>query len=1074
MNAQGEALLALARKRGLLDESGRRGSRKAEQALEALEQSTREKLLKTLARLRFRCKECKAERSWDDLADLPSLACPRCEAPLSASEGRASKREASKHEAAKLTTSRTRLSQAKEIGPYKLLKVLGKGASGVVLLARKPGLDRDFALKILTANSFDDALAVERFRRESQVASRLQHPGIVSVVDVGEAQGDHYYVMEYVKGPTLQAYLKERAPLPPQDAALLVAELARAIAFAHENEIVHRDMKPANVILDETTGKPRITDFGLARDARDHRVTRTGDMLGTPYYMSPEQFHGDKTIDGRTDIWALGVILYEALTAARPFDAKTAAMLASEVLNAELRPPSEHRRDLPAALDAICLKALARERDERYARASDLADDLDRFRKGKRTEAKAETTIERTVRKTKRHVTARMLVLPALLAGAVGGAVILSLTRRADAPAAPVADAAPDPDAELIRLLASDASLAKARASVEARGSLRPGLAVAWARRLLRSGCYAEAIRVATPLERDPACATSASLAVAEACAKTGDLALAVSTLTELAGRDPVARARRLSFERRWNEAAEAALAAIRERPLDGLALRTAAVALLERDGPAPAEAMKYAQEALDLDPEDPDASVVWAYAACAAGRPLEEVDRALDRAKERTAPEPPDPLALVTRGWAALLRRDPVGAREPLEAALRALKEDPEALTLLFWAKFLAEEKDAPLARQRARAASPSRHEATLDELARRVRGDARSPLSPAGRQRMERLVAAGDPEARSALRRALEAASSGASASATEDWWRLALLLAPGDAPCALLHARYLVGHDRYQTAREAIDAARKLPSADATELDRLEADRLWRQSDVPGAAELWVKLAGGKGATAAYARAAHLIQTGKVNEAQKTLRTALEADPEVPELHRLLAFTTLIAYPFSTDEARAAATFEARRALEIEGSLDLENAFLADFGAWTPILNQTDNEVWRARYAALEARYGAVNPETGRYSYYLARLALKFEHAKDVALGRLKATSERTGQPWLDLGTAFLHVRYNVESKRPEEIKLAEESLRAVRAADRGFWIPWDLLNRIKEVDKSALSELKNAELPALPRP
>ncbi|MEZ6186871.1 MAG: serine/threonine-protein kinase [Planctomycetota bacterium] len=258
-------------------------------------------------------------------------------------------------------------------GPYELLSVLGQGASGTVYLARRPGIERMFALKLLGADLDPEGRA--RVEREAQIASRLDHPGIVRVVDVGQLGVQLYIVMEHVPGPTLRDLLAQGA-LPPARAAELVARIAEAMDAAHAAGVVHRDLKPANVILDARDDAPKVTDFGLARDTRAaHQLTKPGEVIGTPYYMAPEQIQGGR-VDARTDVYALGVMLYELLTSRRPFEAPTVAGVVQAILRDAPTPPRKLDPSIPPALERVCLRALARVPEERFPTTRQLAQAL--------------------------------------------------------------------------------------------------------------------------------------------------------------------------------------------------------------------------------------------------------------------------------------------------------------------------------------------------------------------------------------------------------------------------------------------------------------------------------------------------------------------------------------------------------------------------------------------------------------------------------------------------------------------------------------------------------------------------
>ncbi|MCO5172095.1 MAG: serine/threonine protein kinase [Planctomycetes bacterium] len=319
-------------------------------------------------RTRFACPRGCVLLGFDDLATMAALACPRCATPLTPDgEAPASRPVGPPHPAA---------GAPRVIGGYEVVAELGRGAFGVVYEVRRPGLERAFALKVLLRAGEDPEL-LARFRLEAQVASKLHHPGVVGVFDAGQHGELPFLVMELCHGQTLRDRLR-RGPLAPVDAARLVAEVARAVAFAHGHGVLHRDLKPANIIIDASTGRPRVTDFGLARDRSLARsMTRTGDVVGTPAYAAPEQLRGERGLDARVDVYALGVVLYECLTGERPFVGADVVSLAEQVLHGPLRPPRALTPGVPGALEEACLRALARERFQRTPTASALADELE-------------------------------------------------------------------------------------------------------------------------------------------------------------------------------------------------------------------------------------------------------------------------------------------------------------------------------------------------------------------------------------------------------------------------------------------------------------------------------------------------------------------------------------------------------------------------------------------------------------------------------------------------------------------------------------------------------------------------
>ena len=239
-----------------------------------------------------------------------------------------------------------------------------------MFLAQHQPSGNEVALKVLLGTQ--DPETVKRFRREASITTRLQAPAIVRTLDVGFDGQHHYYAMEHCPGPTLKERLRQ-GPLPSLEAASLVAKLAEAAAEAHQWGVIHRDLKPANVILSEPHGEPRITDFGLARDYAQERLTQTGDVMGTPSYMAPEQFRGDRGLDHRVDIYALGVILYQLLTGQRPYQAKNLPELASLVEMGQAPPPRSLDPNIPQALEAACLRAMDPDPNKRFLTASAFA-----------------------------------------------------------------------------------------------------------------------------------------------------------------------------------------------------------------------------------------------------------------------------------------------------------------------------------------------------------------------------------------------------------------------------------------------------------------------------------------------------------------------------------------------------------------------------------------------------------------------------------------------------------------------------------------------------------------------------
>jgi serine/threonine protein kinase len=264
-------------------------------------------------------------------------------------------------------------------GDYELLQELARGGMGVVFKARQRKLNRLVALKMILSGQLASAAIVQRFYLEAEAAGQLDHPGIVPIFEVGEIEGQHYFSMGFVEGGSLAVRVKD-GPLPPREAAALVKKIAEAVAYAHERGIVHRDLKPANVLLDET-GQPRVTDFGLAKQmAGDSQLTGTGQVMGTPSYMPPEQAQGKiQEIGPLSDVYSLGAILYCLLTGRPPFQAASVMETLRQVLEQEPVPPRQLNAAVDLDLETICLKCLQKQPGKRYPSAAALAEDLRRY-----------------------------------------------------------------------------------------------------------------------------------------------------------------------------------------------------------------------------------------------------------------------------------------------------------------------------------------------------------------------------------------------------------------------------------------------------------------------------------------------------------------------------------------------------------------------------------------------------------------------------------------------------------------------------------------------------------------------
>ena len=325
---------------------------------------------------------------------------------------------------------RSRSAEApRRLGKFELLEELGLGSFGHVFRARDTELGRIVAIKMLRAGRLASREEVDRFVREARSAAQLQHPGLVALHETGQTEeGLFYLVEEFVEGETLTARLRA-ARFSFRQTAELIAAIADALDYAHRHGVIHRDVKPSNIQLD-LEGRPHVMDFGLAKHETDESsMTLEGQVLGTPAYVSPEQARGEsRRVDGRADVYSLGVILYELLTGERPFRG-TRQMLLLQVLHDDPRPPRQLNDKVPRDLETIALKAMSKAPARRYATAKDLADDLRRFLSGEPIRARPLGRVKRLWRWCRRNPVAAGMILAVSLSSAFG---LWELSRLSD------------------------------------------------------------------------------------------------------------------------------------------------------------------------------------------------------------------------------------------------------------------------------------------------------------------------------------------------------------------------------------------------------------------------------------------------------------------------------------------------------------------------------------------------------------------------------------------------------------------------------------------------------------------
>ncbi|HEY2713244.1 MAG TPA: serine/threonine-protein kinase [Chthoniobacterales bacterium] len=311
-----------------------------------------------------------------------------------------------------------------ELGDYELLQEVGRGGQGVVFRARQKSLNRTVALKVINLGQWASKAHLKRFRREAEAAARLDHPGILPIYEVGERGGSCYFSMKFVEGGQLDEAVR-RAPMSTRQAAALIVKVARTVHYAHEHGILHRDIKPGNILLD-AKGEPLLTDFGLARLVEtETTITCTRELMGTPSYMAPEQAVANNAqLTSATDVYGLGAVFYQLLTAQPPFAGETTYETIKLLLESDPRPPRLLNPKVDRDLSRICLKSLEKDPQHRYSSALGLAEDLERWLKHEPIQARHTPIFERGTKWVRRNPTRALLAVSLIALAATAGWIV--------------------------------------------------------------------------------------------------------------------------------------------------------------------------------------------------------------------------------------------------------------------------------------------------------------------------------------------------------------------------------------------------------------------------------------------------------------------------------------------------------------------------------------------------------------------------------------------------------------------------------------------------------------------------
>src|SRR5258705_6582998 len=363
------------------------------------------------------CPRCVLKSALGNFADVPVAggADPRrSDTPLAADENRMPNNKKSASAAELLG----------ELGDYELLEEVGRGGQGVVFRARQKSLNRTVALKVISLGQWASKAHLKRFRLEAEAAAHLEHPGIVPIHEVGERDGSCYFSMKFIEGGQLDEVAR-REPMSIRQAVELITKVARTVHYAHEHGILHRDIKPGNILLDQK-GEPHLTDFGLARLVEsESTVTRTMEVLGTPSYMAPEQAVGNNAgISSITDVYGLGAVLYQLLTGQPPFAGGTTYETIKLLVDTEPRQPRLLNPKIDRDLSTICLKCLEKDSKRRYSSALALAEDLERWLKHEPIQARRTGIFTRGQKWMRRNPASALLAASLITLAAAAGWIV--------------------------------------------------------------------------------------------------------------------------------------------------------------------------------------------------------------------------------------------------------------------------------------------------------------------------------------------------------------------------------------------------------------------------------------------------------------------------------------------------------------------------------------------------------------------------------------------------------------------------------------------------------------------------